>query len=218
MSTVSNNTSEVTKTVTKSALAINLEKGVYEGAYQKEGTKSVELRQEVTTTGHYPSKRATNELNGSLFGAADFGFASQELSNTEKRVGWINVPAHVTLEQVQAAMLAKPEAMLYKVLSNHPILSSDQNYAISTGLSSKTLADYSNSQIVRYPASSPLAGQIVLNNGKVQYRATFFSDVAHADTLDKRTADPADFFASDEIKAELAGTSSNFLSGQGLNN
>ena len=214
--------SEVQKSVRVSPILLNTEKGIYEGTYQKAGTSSVELRQSVTTIGMYPSKRATNDMNGSLFSSEEFGFATQEYSNTEQRVAWINVPSGTTLEQVQAKIAAAPEAVIYKVLSNKPILTSDQNYAIASGSSTKTLEDYANSQVVRYPAMEgsnphPKAGQIVLHNGKVQYRSTFFSPVAKKDQ-DLRTPEMDEFFASEEILAELRqGGNATVISGQGLN-
>jgi hypothetical protein len=66
-----------------------------------------------------------------------------------------------------------------------------------------------NSQVIRYPenyAEKPeLAGKLILDpNGKVQYRGVYFRTTKVADQ-DLRTANPADFYASAEIKVELMG-------------
>ena len=90
-------------------------------------------------------------------------------------------------------------------MSNKPIITDSQAYAVNQGL--RTMDDFANSQIVRYGDNTPDAGKIVKDdNGKPQYRAIFFSKTAKAD-VDLRNNDANDFYSSVEIKAELLGAS-----------
>lgn len=200
-------TQEITKKVVKSAISVDK---VYKSDFQKAGTLTAMLRQAVNNTASYPSKKVGNEKQDSLFGLAEFGFGTQDFSNVENRVAFINVPDDTTVEQVVAKLAAAPHACLYKEMSNRPIITEDQSYSI--GMGQRTLEDYANSQIVRYSdnhTTETLRGKIILdNNGKVQYRRVFFSATPKAD-VDHRNADKADAFMSPEIEAELAGLTVN---------
>ena len=190
----------VRKTSTKSPLVVAR---VHATTYQKDGTLTAEIKQTVTTKSFYPSKSVSNNMQDNPFSTADFGFAEQEYSSDEKRVAWVDVPTGSTIESVVAKLAALPDANIYKILANEPILSDNQEYGINAGLTSKeAIADR---QAVRYPDGHPQAGTLILDtNGKVQYKATFFKSTAKADE-DLRTADPADFYATSAMNAELAG-------------
>lgn len=180
---------------------------VYAAQYQKEGTLTAQIRQEITTTKFYPGKQTSTNMQGNFFNTNDFGFTEQEFSNTEQRVSWIPVPANATEEQVKAKLEAanKNGACLYKVLSNHPIIDDAQKYAIGQQLTTKDIL--ADSQVVRYPEGSEKAGQLTLDsNGKVQYRRIFYWNTP-MDDQDSRTNDLTDVYHSAEIAAELAGAS-----------
>jgi hypothetical protein len=207
----------IRKESTKDALAVSR---VYSSTYQKEGTETAELKQAVKTISFYPTKSVSNNMQDNIFGQSDFGFEEQQFENIETRVAWIDVPVGTTPVQVQAKLANYPGATLYRCLANHPILTDNQVYAIKAGLTTKdVLAD---SQIVRYPENDETiangtAGKIALDrNGKPQYRQIFFA-ASTKDDMDKRSADPADFYASTAIMAELSDVdSSHVVEGQSL--
>lgn len=196
------NVSGIRKEISKSSLSVAR---VYNSDYQKEGTQTAELRQAIKTKAFYPSMSVESNLQDNIFDAAqDFGATEKEYENTENRVAWIDVPAGTTAEQVTAKLASHEGACLYKIMSNKPILTTQQQYAIDSPELNVDMNTFANSQVVRYPEGHPQAGQIVTdNNGKVQYRAVFFSKTAKAD-LDNRTPETDDFYASPEITAEIS--------------
>lgn len=195
----SNTDQKVRKEISKSALEISR---VHATAYQKEGTLTAEIKQTVTTKSYYPSKSVSSNFQDNPFSTSEFGFSEQEYSSDERRVVWIDVPTGSTEATVAAKLASLPEATIYKILANHPILSDNQNYAISAGLTSMDII--ADKQAVRYPEGHPQAGALILNNGKPQYKATFFKTSAKADE-DMRSADPADFYATPDMRTELLG-------------
>lgn len=199
----------IRKTSTKTAITVDK---IYASEHQKAGTKTAQLRQVVTNKSFYPSKQISNDLQDNVFSLAEFGFQEKEYTQIENRVCWIDVPSIIeNPDDVVAKIPAN--ATLYRIMSNHPIISSNQEYAISEGL--RTMADYANSQVVRYGDNHPSAGQLILDdNNKPQYRAIFFS-ASFKDDVDNRTQEAEDFFASAEIKAEMTG-STNVIAGQAL--
>jgi hypothetical protein len=188
----------VRKEISKGALEISR---VHATAYQKEGTLTAEIKQTVTTKSFYPSKSVSHNLQDNPFSTAEFGFTENAYSSDERRVVWVDVPTGSTVESVAAKLASLPDATIYKILANKPIISDSQNYAIKAGLTSmEAIAD---KQAVRYPEGHQESGKLILKDGKPQYKTTFFKSVACADQ-DLRTADPADFYATPRIKAELA--------------
>lgn len=189
---------------------ITLDK-IYKADYQKEGTLTAQIRQTVTTKSFYPSKKTSNNLQANIFSNEDFGFEEQEFTSTEERVAWLPVPANAKQAEVAKKLAAASAkgACIYRVLSNVPILSEDQKYAISQSL--RTMDDFANSQVVRYPEGTKdkddndISGQIVLDKaGNVQYRRTFFWNTP-MDDQDARDAN--DVYISAELEAELSGAS-----------
>jgi hypothetical protein len=194
----------IRKVVTKSPLEVTR---VHATAYQKEGTLTAEIKQTITTKSYYPSKSVSNNMQDNPFSNADFGFSEQEYTSEEKRVAWVDVPVGSTVESVVAKLATLPTASIRKVLANKPIITDSQNYAIGAGLTSmEAIAD---KQVVRYPDNHPQAGQLILHNGKPQYKATYFKNVAVEDE-DLRTADPADFYQTPAMRVELAGITTSF--------
>jgi hypothetical protein len=200
MNTTSSNTdNRVRKTVSKGPLEVTR---VHATAYQKEGTLTAEIKQTITTKSYYPSKSVSNNMQDNPFSTADFGFSEQEYTSEERRVAWVDVPVGSTVESVVAKLANLPTATIRKVLANKPIITDSQIYAIGAGLTSmEAIAD---KQVVRYPDNHPQAGQLILNNGKPQYKATYFKNTAIEDE-DLRTADPADFYQTSAMRVELAG-------------
>ena len=203
--------SQVRKEVNVGQLTVSR---VFTNMHQKEGTLTAELRQAVETKSFYPSKQIANDMQDNVFAVDDFGFGEQEFSNTENRVSWIDVPAGTTVEQVTAKLADNPNAGLYRVLSNHPILTSGQVYAINNQITTKEAI--AESQVVRMPEGSPTPGALAPDpNGKPQYRGIFFS-IDGKDDNDKRTSEVEDFFTTELISSEIAGSSveENVESGQ----
>jgi hypothetical protein len=184
---------------------------VHATAYQKEGTLTAEIKQTVTTKSYYPSKSVSNNFQDNPFSTAEFGFSEKEYATPERRVVWIDVPTGSTVESVVAKLASLPSATIYKILANHPIISDSQAYAIKAGLTSmEAIAD---KQAVRYPDGHAEAGKLILKNGKPQFKGNFFKATACEDQ-DLRTADPADFYATPKMKAELSPASTAIAVGQ----
>ena len=201
MNNVSNTQEQgVRKEMSKSPLEVTR---VHATAYQKEGTLTAEIKQTVTTKSFYPSKSVSNNLKDNPFSSSEFGFSESEYTSEERRVAWVEAPIGSTVESMVARLATLPEATIYKILANHPILSDSQEYAIEAGLTSKeSIAD---KQAVRYGEGHPQAGQLILDKlGKPQYKATFFKRTAKEDE-DLRTTNPVDFYSTPEMRVELAG-------------
>ncbi len=203
----------IRKEVSISAITVNK---VYKSDFQKEGTLTAELKQTVETTSFYPTKSIANSLNGNIFEISDFGFEEQSFPSKETRIAWIDVPADSTKESVQAKLDQVPGAVLYRMLSNRPIIADTEQYAINnTDLPNVTLDMFADRQAVRISKDAEVdPGKLVLNNGKIQYRRTAFSRVPREDD-DSRTKDPSDFYVSSALKAELNGVS-HVVTGQEL--
>lgn len=169
--------------------------------FQKANTLTAQLRQEVTTVSYYPSKKVSNELNGSLFTASECGFEEQSFSNTENRVAFIAVPELATAEMINAKLVAANKAgcCIYRVLSNQPILSEDQKWSIRQGY--RTMDDYADSQVMRYGEGHKNEGDLIKVNGHIVYRKTFFSEGPKAD-MDLRSGE---VYLSAAIREELHG-------------
>lgn len=189
----------IRKETTKDGLEVTR---LFKGAYQKDKTLTAEIKQTVKTSSFYPTKSVSNDMQDNVFGIKDFGFQENEpYENIETRVAWIDVPTTSTIESVVESLKGFPNATLYKVLSNRPILTSDQKRGIAGGLT--TMETIANRQVVRYPDSHRNAKSLVVDeNGKVQYRQIYFKRESVAD-MDLRTSDVADVYLTEEIKNEL---------------
>lgn len=165
--------------------------------FQKAGTATAVIKQTIETISKYPSKSVTSNKQDNVFSIEDFGFEEQEFSSTSNLVSFMPVPAGSTIESVQAQLAKYPGACNYRVLSNEPILTTNQKYSIDAKL--KTMDDYANSQVVKYGKGSEKEGQLLLDqNGKVQYRSVFFSSTPKEDE-DLRTEDST-MYLSKEIE------------------
>ena len=176
---------------------------VYKASYQKDNTMTAELKQTITTKSYYPTKSVSNELKDNPFSNAQLGITEGEpYVQNETRVTWIEVPVDSTVESVQAKLATLPNANIYKILANRPILSSSQQAGIDAGLTTTDII--ANGQAVRYSKDHSQAGKLVLHNGKPQFRVTYFKSLGSPD-MDMRTSDPADFYQTPAMKIELAG-------------
>lgn len=197
--TVQTSENRIEKNVTFGAIEVSR---VYESQYQKEGTVTAELKQTVKTKSLYPEKSVTSNFQDNIFSNEEFGFAKKEYDSEEVRVAWLDVPVGSTVESVQAKLNALPQARLYKILSNHPLISDNQAAGINRGFTTKDII--ANGQAVRYSANhETMAGKLIPDtNGKVQYRGVYFKANTIED-MDKRTADVADVYLTPELQAEL---------------
>ena len=174
---------------------------VYKASYQKDNTMTAELKQTITTKSYYPTKSVSNELKDNPFSNAQLGITEGEpYVQNETRVTWIEVPMDSTVESVQNKIATLPDANIYKILANKPILSSNQKAGIAAGLT--TIDIIADGQAVRYSKDHPQAGKLVLHNGKPQFRVTYFKALGSPD-MDMRTPETADFYATPTMKAEL---------------
>lgn len=194
--------SEVRKEISASPIAVSR---VYEAQFQKEGTMTAELKQIVTTKSYYPTKSVVSNLQDNPFQKEEFSFPESEpFVNDETRVAWVDVPAGTTVEAVVERLAQNPEACIYKILGNKPTISDNQQRAIASKMT--TIEIIANKQVIRYPKDHDNEGSLILDSvGKPQYRSVYFSMTAKPD-IDLRTEDPADFYATAEIKAELEGS------------
>jgi hypothetical protein len=177
---------------------------VYKASYQKDNTLTAELKQTVTTKSFYPTKSVSNELKDNPFSNVQLGITEGEpYVQNETRVTWIEVPVDSTVESVQAKLATLPNANIYKILANKPILSSNQKAGIEAGLTTTDII--ADGQAVRYSKDHPQAGKLVLvkETAKPQFRVTYFKLEGSPD-VDMRTADPADFYATPTMQAELS--------------
>lgn len=175
---------------------------LYKSEYQKEGSLTVEVKQIITKKSYYAAKKYNSDLQDNLFSDEEFGAEEKEYSSTETRVAWIQVPSTTTEAQVKQMILKLAStACIFKILSNAPILDSNQQKAIDNNL--KSLEDFSDAQVARYPRGSEKEGQVILDdNSKVQYRRTLFSKI-HKEDIDLRGN--GDEFVSETVIEELEG-------------
>lgn len=198
----------ITRVITVGPVTVDTEKGLYKSDYQKDKTLSVMFRQVINTHSTYPAARVSSDKQNNLFSDEEFGFdGGQEFDSVSNRVAFMDVPEGTTIAQVQAKISAN--ACIYKCLANRPVLTSNQMSAIQAGL--RTIDQFANTQAIRYPENEQTlangtAGQLILDaDGKVQYRAQFFSNTEKADE-DERGGE---YYLSPELKAELAGVMPN---------
>lgn len=177
---------------------------VYTASYQKEGTVTAEIKQTVDSKAFYPSKSVSSNLQDNPFSTEEFGFGGQEYSSSSVRVAWIDVPENSTPEQVQAKLQTLPKARLYRILSNHPIISDRQEYAIANKVT--TLDVIADRQAVRYPLTHAThAGKLIMDtNGKPQYKGVFFKS-SFMEDIDRRTKIRDDFYATPAMVEEMTG-------------
>jgi len=191
--------STIQKKIKKSAITVDR---IYVSDYQKPGTKRAQLRQEIETEATYPS---VQPKSGGLFSIEEFsGVEGKTYKNKETRVAFIDVPEEISAKAVVERLSKLPKAALVKVISNAPILDGNQRYALSQGTAE--METFANSQVLRYPVDSEHEGMLIPDkNGKIQYKVVNFEPSVEEgqDLIDLRNADPADYWATPELEAEL---------------
>jgi len=207
----SNQTSQADNRIKKDVKASGVQVGrVYKGLYNQDGELTAEIRQEINTVSSYPSKQISNSMSDNIFGQEDFSQETHkptEYTNVEKRVAWLTVPEDSDEKSVTEKLKTFANASLFKVLSNHPILTEEQRYAISSGVTTKDII--SESQVVKIPTNDKTEQEGTANNivldptGKVQYRSVFFSADGTKEDDDRRNPEPTDFYLSSSIETEL---------------
>lgn len=182
---------------------------VMSSQFDKPGTQQAQIRQQITVKSYYPTAQIVNSKSDNLFARSEFSTLSErEFTNVENRVTWMIVPEGTTAADVESRLKQHPKAIIYREISNRPILTDNQMLALNAGL--QTMDDYANRQVLRFAEGTTddetgedLSGQLILDpNGKVQYRVNFFSMDGKAD-VDHRNKDKADFYASPEIMEEI---------------
>lgn len=175
---------------------------LYTSKYQKKGTITCELKQVVTTTTTYPS--AGIGLGDNLFDSSEFSeLESPSYENKETRVFWMNVPAGTTSQDVQLRLDKAVNAKLVKILSNRPILNSNQENAISSGLT--TLEKIAESQVVK-----DKDGKMISRNGEPCFKKIVFAikgaedeNILHDNAYKFETANVDSDFFSDDTSGDL---------------
>jgi len=196
------------KEVSKSSVEVTR---VYSNDYQKPGTLTAELKQEVITHSFYPSKKIDSNT---IFSASEFGFEEQLFISKETRMAWILVPQIIggiptTVEMVKAQLAKIKNPDIYRVMSNSPILDDNQKYAVASGI--RSVNDFANKQVSRYGENAKdgkgndVSGKLILDKeNRVQYRRTFFQ-AQKTEDIDLRGK--SDVYLTPEIAAELEGAS-----------
>lgn len=199
----------ITRVITVGKVTVDAEKGLYRSDFQKDKTLSVMFRQAINTHSTYPAVRVSSDKQDNLFTDEEFGFeGGQEFDSVQNRVAFMDVPETMTIAQVRAKILA--DACIYRCISNRPILTSNQMQAINAGL--RSLDQFANSQAIRYSENETTlangtAGTLILDvAGKVQYQASFFSNVEKADEDERGQVE---YYLTPELKAELEGVKPN---------
>lgn len=136
---------------------------------------SAQLRQVVTTT--YPALRVGNSKTSNLFDLSQFELP-QGQSYESTRITWINVPKGTTVEQVEAALAAKPNSRIYKSISFNveDVMTEEQKTAVRVGL--RSIEEFEEQLRVQRTDEN---GNTVDIDGPAQYSQNFFADSAVAD-------------------------------------
>jgi hypothetical protein len=126
------------------------------------------IRQKIKTT--YPGSKSGNSFTDSLFNDNEFGEGKSYVSS---RVTFLKVPKGTTEEEVQKKLDNYPDARIYRIMSldYKNVMTDEQKIAIDQGISNKTYEEYEAS----LRAKNPSTNEDLMYNGKVFYRATYFS-------------------------------------------
>ena len=124
--------SNIQETVVKSNVTLD---SVKASTYQKKGTLTAQLRQVIETTTIYPSATVESDLADNLFSTDEFhNIETKDYFNKETRVTWMQVPDNVTPNMMMQVLAQHPDCCIYKILSNKPILTIQQQNVIEAGI------------------------------------------------------------------------------------
>lgn len=166
-------------------------------------TETAELEQIVTTTTYYPKKKIKSSLQDNPFAEEEFEIEQLPFKKEELRRVFIDVPKGTTILDFEFRLLSHPKAVIYKILSNYPILTEEEESLIKSESNELTRELFAARQVVRHGEKSKTPKKLILDtNGKVQYRRLFLSLTGKEDE-DRRNDIPSDMYMTEEIKAEV---------------
>lgn len=174
---------------------------IYVSDFQSEGTVTMRLSQTVTLKVDYPSKQVENSHQNNPFAVEEFGFTSKPFENKSVRKAFLDVPEGTTMAKARKVMKREIDThgegncRIYRCLSSQPILTDGQQRMIAKG--KLTLNKIAARQLVIYEDT----GMPIIYNGKVQYRATFYTNTG---VEDQDTRDLPEYW-NDELEA-MVGT------------
>jgi hypothetical protein len=160
------------------------------------------LKQEFETK--YPSGQ--NNLQDSIIDASEFESNTEPIKSTRHALyplplNWGQAERATSMEagvakakeMFEGKLVNFPDARIYRIMSSdvNDVLSTSQKEMIAQGKSTKTLAEYQESEATKYGDSHENAGQKILHNGAPQYRGLFFSSTATEDIDEREQADEA---------------------------
>lgn len=176
-----------------------------EPAKFKKDTLQAQLRQIFTTVSAYPSQKVESDMQKGLFATSEFGFTEQTFESVENRIAFLFIPQGTTKEALEAKLKVANEnkAIIYRVLSNKPILDENQKAGITAGQTTEDIIG--DAQAVRFPKGHAQEGLLIKDkNSNVQYRRTFFWDSPKEDVDLRNTTD---VYLTEKIAAEVLGAS-----------
>lgn len=162
---------------------------VKDSEYQKSNTTTAVLEQIVVIKSFYPATKVANSLQDNIFAQSEFGIEEQVFTSKETRIAFLLVPKGATKESVEKALENFPKANIYKILDSKPILTNEQKTAIDNKIT--TLEAIAEKQKV----VNPETGEIILHNGKEQFRVTYFASQGKPD-VDNRDKTPVETIAT----------------------
>ena len=199
---MSQNESNITKKTRFEALELSR---IFSGMYEKKATQTAEFKQKVVSIMEYPSITVQNSNESNPFSMEEFDDTEkQTYENASVRVAWVKVPKGTTEEQVKAKLKDKPH-FIRQVISNHPILTAQQENAIANGVTTKEAI--AESQIVRYPKGHEEEGEIVLHTrtNKPMYKENYLAlSNGKLQDEDLRTESADDFYLPESLSDELS--------------
>jgi hypothetical protein len=159
---------------------------IYVSDFQTEGTVTMRLSQTVTLKVDYPSKQVENSHQNNPFNVKDFGFKAKPFENKSVRKAFLDVPEGTTPAKAKKVMKqevathGEENCRIYRVLSSQPVLTDGQERMIAKG--KLALNKVAARQLVIYEDT----GMPIIHEGKVQYRATFYTNTG-VDDQDTRS-------------------------------
>ncbi len=179
---------------------------VYINEFQKDFTLTAELKQTVISTVTYPPKKSVshsrqdNPFDLSLFNPSLY--EEKVFSRSKVYVAFIEVPLEFdTVEKVREYFKKYPNAIVYKVLSNYPILTEEQDFSLTA--TEDALLRQEKLDIIANRQLFARRGMIVLDpNGKPQFIATYLS-LEFREDEDLRTKSFDDYYKNRKVRVLL---------------
>lgn len=174
---------------------------IFNSEFQKEGTLTVELKQTVHSSITYPPKKSvSNKVLDNPF-LNEVQEKPKTFTRTKTFVAFLDVDEDYDIEDIETILNNYPNAVIYKILSNHPILNDNQKAVIDSiedkDLKQQRFDVIANRQLV------VRKGRIILDGyGKPQYLATFYSNTPHED-IDLRTPEQQDYYKNNYVETCL---------------